>query len=254
MARTTDRLIDDGERPRRYGAWILLGVLILLGAGGFWLWRQGRLEPILTPAHNLIAKIESYFPGAEPETTPASTTPQGTASQDTASDTTASNGASSMARPPARRRLGAAPADAAMVQEIKQLLTKLDLSPGPIDGNLDQATQDAIRSYQEMAGEPVDGQPSRALLQDLRAVVADQKPAGWGFRPQAWTSSGTLQDITTFSVARPRPSIAVILLSPKAPMTRRSAPAFRAASSIERPRARDVSLSVLKVLDSHLMP
>ncbi|HEY2112635.1 MAG TPA: peptidoglycan-binding domain-containing protein, partial [Dongiaceae bacterium] len=72
----------------------------------------------------------------------------------------------------------AAPGDAAMVQEIKQLLTRLDLSPGPIDGNLDQATQDAIRSYQAMAGEPVDGQPSQALLQDLRAVVADQKPAG----------------------------------------------------------------------------
>jgi peptidoglycan hydrolase-like protein with peptidoglycan-binding domain len=54
----------------------------------------------------------------------------------------------------------------------------LDLSPGPIDGKLDPATQEAIRSYQAMSGEPVDGQPSQALLQDLRAVVADQQPAG----------------------------------------------------------------------------
>ncbi|HEY2112063.1 MAG TPA: peptidoglycan-binding domain-containing protein [Dongiaceae bacterium] len=164
MARTTDRVIDEGEKPRRYGAWIVLGVLILLGAGGFWLWRQGRLDPILTPAHNLIAKIESYFPGAEPETTtPTASTTSGTAAQGTAS-----SGATSTAAPP----------DATMVQEIKQLLAKLDLSPGPIDGNLDQATQDAIRSYQKMAGEPVNGQPSQALLNDLRVVAAYQQPPG----------------------------------------------------------------------------
>jgi hypothetical protein len=174
MARTTDRHIDEGEKPRRYGAWIVLGVVILLGAGGFWLWREGRFTPILTPAHNLIAKIESYFPGAEPETTtPAGSASGSTTAQGTAASTTASNGAASTAAAPA-----AAPGNAAMIQEIKQLLAKLDLSPGPIDGNLDQATQDAIRSYQEMAGEPVDGKPSQALLKDLRAVVADQQPAG----------------------------------------------------------------------------
>ena len=171
MARTTDRLIDEGEKPRRHGAWIVLGVVILLGAGGFWLWREGRLAPILTPAHNLIAKIESYFPGAEPETTtPAGSASGSTAAQGTPSSTTANGAASTAAAPTA-----AAP-DAVMVQEIKQLLAKLNLSPGPIDGNLDQATQDAIRSYQEMAGEPVDGQPSQALLNDLRVVVAYQQP------------------------------------------------------------------------------
>ena len=67
---------------------------------------------------------------------------------------------------------------AAMIQEIKQLLAKLDLGPGPIDGTLDPTTEAAIRSYQQMAGMPVDGQPSQELLQDLRAVVADQRPAG----------------------------------------------------------------------------
>jgi len=173
MARTTDRLIDEGEKPRRYGAWIVLGVLILLGAGGYWLWREGRLAPILTPAHNLIAKIESYFPGAEPETAPAAAPASATAAaQGTQSGTTA-NGTASTATAPA-----AAAPDPALVQEIKQLLAKLNLSPGPIDGNLDQATEDAIRSYQEMAGEPVNGQPSQALLNDLRVVVAYQQPPG----------------------------------------------------------------------------
>jgi hypothetical protein len=165
MARTTDRLIDEGEKPRRYGPWVVLGVVILLGVGGYWLWHEGRLAPILTPAHNLIAKIESFFPGAE------SQTPATSASGSAASGTMASNGAAPTAAAPA-----AAAPDPTMVKEIKQLLAKLNLSPGPIDGTLDQATQDAIRSYQEMAGEPVDGQPSQALLTDLRVVVAYQQP------------------------------------------------------------------------------
>ena len=63
-------------------------------------------------------------------------------------------------------------------QILEQLLAKLDMGPGPIDGTLDPTTVDAIRSYQQMAGMPVDGQPSQELLQDLRAVVADQRPAG----------------------------------------------------------------------------
>jgi peptidoglycan hydrolase-like protein with peptidoglycan-binding domain len=153
----------------------VMGVLILLGAGGYWLWREGRLAPIVTSAHNLIAKIESYFPGAEPETAPAAaSTSASTGAQGTQSGTPSSpaaNGTASTATAPT----GAAP-DPAMVQEIKQLLAKLNLSPGPIDGNLDQATEDAIRSYQEMAGEPVNGQPSQALLNDLRVVVAYQQP------------------------------------------------------------------------------
>ena len=43
--------------------------------------------------------------------------------------------------------------------------------------------QAAIQAYQQMAGLPVDGKPSEALLEDLRSVVADQtkpqsQPAG----------------------------------------------------------------------------
>jgi hypothetical protein len=68
--------------------------------------------------------------------------------------------------------------DAAMVLEIKQLLGQLDFPPGPADGRVDPATEAAIRSYQEIAGMPVDGKPSRALLQNLRAVVADQQRGG----------------------------------------------------------------------------
>jgi len=94
-------------------------------------------------------------------------------STNTATATTANTGGIA---PPAPM-----PADnGAMITEIKQLLAKLDLAPGPIDGNMDAATENAIRSYQQMAGMPVDGQPSEALLLDLRAVVADQRPAAGG--------------------------------------------------------------------------
>ena len=63
-----------------------------------------------------------------------------------------------------------------MMHEMKQLLQKLDFQPGPIDGTLDPATVAAIESYQETAGLPIDGQPSQALLEDLRDVASETRP------------------------------------------------------------------------------
>jgi peptidoglycan hydrolase-like protein with peptidoglycan-binding domain len=152
------------DKPRRRGSWVAVVVLLLLVGGGVWLWKQGRLEPILAPVRTLIAKV---MPGAAP----SATTSQASAPAAAATPATAAGTASTGAAQPASDK-------AAMVQEIKQLLAKLDLGPGPIDGTLDPTTEAAIRSYQQMAGIPVDGQPSQELLQDLRAVVADQRPAG----------------------------------------------------------------------------
>ncbi len=55
--------------------------------------------------------------------------------------------------------------------QTERLLARLDLAPSRADGNIDQKTQAASRLYQEIAGLPVDGEPSRALLADLREVV-----------------------------------------------------------------------------------
>ncbi len=55
--------------------------------------------------------------------------------------------------------------------ETERLLARLDLAPSRADGIIDHKTQAASRFYQEIAGLPVDGEPSRALLADLRAVV-----------------------------------------------------------------------------------
>ena len=55
--------------------------------------------------------------------------------------------------------------------EMERLLDRLDLGPSPADGIVDNQTEAAIRLYQEIAGLPVDGAPSRTLLADMREVV-----------------------------------------------------------------------------------
>jgi hypothetical protein len=58
-----------------------------------------------------------------------------------------------------------------LVYETERVLDRLGLQPGRLDGELDPVTVDAIKLYQESAGLPVDGIPSRALLEDMRAVA-----------------------------------------------------------------------------------
>jgi peptidoglycan hydrolase-like protein with peptidoglycan-binding domain len=56
-------------------------------------------------------------------------------------------------------------------EEIENLLVALKFDPGPVDGLVDARTRAAIRIYQEFAALPVDGEPSAALLRELRQVV-----------------------------------------------------------------------------------
>jgi peptidoglycan hydrolase-like protein with peptidoglycan-binding domain len=55
--------------------------------------------------------------------------------------------------------------------EMERLLARLDLEPSSSDGIVDRQTKRAIRLYQQIAGLPVDGAPSQALLTDMREVV-----------------------------------------------------------------------------------
>lgn len=61
-----------------------------------------------------------------------------------------------------------------LVYETERMLDRLGLQPGRIDGELDPVTVDAIKLYQQSAGLSVDGEPSRALLEDMRAVAGDE--------------------------------------------------------------------------------
>jgi N-acetylmuramoyl-L-alanine amidase len=63
-----------------------------------------------------------------------------------------------------------APAD---LMEIETLLDQLGFPPGPLDGVIDAESIAAIHDFQATAGLPVDGAPSAALLEELRAALAE---------------------------------------------------------------------------------
>ena len=62
---------------------------------------------------------------------------------------------------------------AAELTEIEQLLNELGFPPGPVDGAIDEQSRNAIRDFQVTAGLEVDGAPSLALIDELRAAKAE---------------------------------------------------------------------------------
>lgn len=57
--------------------------------------------------------------------------------------------------------------------EIEALLDQLGFPPGPVDGAIDEQSRDAIRDFQVTAGLTVEGTPSAAPLDELRAAHAE---------------------------------------------------------------------------------
>ena len=57
------------------------------------------------------------------------------------------------------------------LSEMESLLSELGLEPGRVDGVIDGQTRSAISEFQEMGGLPVDGEPTGALLFELREVA-----------------------------------------------------------------------------------
>ncbi len=64
------------------------------------------------------------------------------------------------------------------ITEIQRLLSQLSFNPGPADGKPGKATREAIRQYQQVAGLPVNGEPSQALLTHLRQVTNMMRGGG----------------------------------------------------------------------------
>lgn len=69
------------------------------------------------------------------------------------------------------------------VLETEQLLDRLRISPGPVDGRMTEETRAAIRTYQGYAGLPETGEISPALLTHLRAVSGVAPPEDRGSAP-----------------------------------------------------------------------
>jgi hypothetical protein len=65
------------------------------------------------------------------------------------------------------------PLTAAELGEIEALLDELGFPPGAVDGSVDEESRNAIRDFQVTAGLGVDGRPSLALLDELRAARAE---------------------------------------------------------------------------------
>jgi hypothetical protein len=61
----------------------------------------------------------------------------------------------------------------AELRETESLLDQLGFPPGPVDGVIDAQSQSAIRDFQVTAGIKIDGKPSLALLDELRAAHAE---------------------------------------------------------------------------------
>lgn len=128
---------------RRRGSGMRLFVLLLLlAAVSFaYLHSQGRLEVhALRPLAQALG-VESWLPSARPI---AESPPTG--------------GALSTAE----------------LTEVERLLDQLAFAPGAIDGVIDEHSAAAIRKFQDLAGTPADGAPSRKLLEELRVLVALQ--------------------------------------------------------------------------------
>ena len=65
------------------------------------------------------------------------------------------------------------PLAAAELTEVEALLDELGFPPGAVDGAIDEESRSAIRDFQLTAGLDVDGLPSIALLDELRAAKAE---------------------------------------------------------------------------------
>lgn len=60
------------------------------------------------------------------------------------------------------------------INAIQTLLNQLGFDPGRPDGRMGTKTRDAIRNYQRELGQPVDGEPSLALLNHMRQIAGDR--------------------------------------------------------------------------------
>jgi peptidoglycan hydrolase-like protein with peptidoglycan-binding domain len=88
-------------------------------------------------------------------------------------------------------------ADESLIFLIQHRLRQAGFAPGRFDGRMNEGTANAIRAYQARSGLPVDGVPTRALLEQLEADVL----GGGQRQPLAPTPLGLVPCDTTAGVA-----------------------------------------------------
>lgn len=162
------------KTPSRRPALALLGFGCAVAGLAWWLGNQQPPEPrIAANGSSAVAGAgEAAAPipqggatASKPSTAPQSQSP-------VAADSTPAQDTPPIQDTPPAAIAGNNSVTVAELWEIQDLLRQLDLGPGASSGQMTTATRDAIRSYQEMAGLPVDGEASLALLKELRSVAA----------------------------------------------------------------------------------
>ncbi len=153
---TTQRRIKRGLHQNR-------GVMALIAATllGIFILGEQTTPPDMSDFERQVAASQATDP--QPETTPAD--PVFEIEQPRVERRVISQHADRF--PPA----SAPELDDGELAEMERLLARLDLGPSAADGIVDQRTETAIRLYQEFAGLPINGAPSRALLADMREVA-----------------------------------------------------------------------------------
>jgi hypothetical protein len=161
---------DNLGRVARIG--IAAGVATLLIGGAAWLFGD-RMQP---------RPIASGPEPAAPTVSTSTPSEIGIASSQTTPQTISTAASDPASGPGMTSSAGVAgPIDGDAVQarfelaEIQQLLSRLDLDPGSADGVMGDKTEQAISTFQAMAGMTVDGKPSAALLEELREVAGAAK-------------------------------------------------------------------------------
>ncbi len=96
---------------------------------------------------------------------------------------------------------GGAPAGAGpdrdLVLAVQRQLARIGLDPGPLDGQLGARTSEAIVVYQGVRGLPVDGRPSRALLDHLAREPDHPGRTGQDGGPSGGSGGGPGPDQTS---------------------------------------------------------
>jgi len=155
-----------GKERSTSGFVIIMLALTVLG-GGLAIWMKLSNEPA-SPQQAAVEQTAPALPEAAPEAPmPAPAEPEATFEPPFAEPPFAEVPAPEAVPQPAGDSL----LSSAEIGEIQDLLGRLDFDPGAEHGVLTAATTDAIRSYQEMAGLPADGEANRALLEELRSVA-----------------------------------------------------------------------------------
>jgi peptidoglycan hydrolase-like protein with peptidoglycan-binding domain len=113
----------------------------------------------------------------------------------------------------------AAPAGSGLITEIQKELNRLGYRAGKMDGILKEGTRRAIRNFERVHGRKATGQPSQALLDEIRQpceIVLDErgykKAQGGCPRPSAVSD---LPDVYLLEVGRGEQALKLEPLEPE---------------------------------------